>query len=71
MLGVGVGFFTTTMYTSVVEYTTSAWRPIVLAVPSWATECGAFALVSYLLKDWKNIHIASAVVGAPFLLSWW
>ena len=71
MLGVGVGFFITTIYNSVVEFTTSAWRPIVLAVPSWAAEGGAFALVAYLLKDWKNIHIASAVAGAPFLLSWW
>ena len=71
MLGAGVGFVISVIYNQMSEFTTSIWRPVILGVPSWATEASLFALVCWLLKDWKNIHLASAIVGVPFLLSWW
>ena len=71
MLGTGDGFFITVIYNEMVEFTTSIWRPRVLAVPSWALESCVFAFVAWIFKDWKNIHIASAAIGAPFFLFWW
>ena len=71
ILGLGVGFFLTVIYNPILEFTTNAWRPRVMAVPSWSTESSAFALVAWVFKDWKNIHLTTAVAGAPILLSWW
>ena len=71
MLGLGVGFFITLYRNQMIEYATSIWRPRIMGVPSWPIEAGFLALLTWLCKDWKIIHIASAIAGAPFLLTWW
>ena len=71
MLGMGNGFFVTVYRNQMCEFATSLWRPRIMGVPSWSLEAGLLALVTWLCKDWKIIHIASAAVGVPFLISWW
>lgn len=71
ILGMGNGFFTTVHINQMCEFTTSIWRPRIMAVPSWSIGGGLFALLAWIFKDWKILHLASAAVGLPFLLSWW
>ena len=71
VLGMGSGFFLTVYRNQMCEFSTSLWRPRQLGVPSWSLEAGLLALVTWLTKDWKNIHLITAGVGAPFLIAWW
>ena len=71
MLGLAVGFFVAVYRNLIIEYVTSVWRPRTFGIPSWSVEAGLLALVTWLCKSWKIVHIASAVVGLPVLLTWW
>ena len=71
MLGMAVGFFIAVYRNIIMEYVTSTWRPITFGIQSWSVEAGCMALVTYLSKSWKVLHIASAVSGIPVLFSWW
>ena len=71
MLGVGDGFFLAVFRHQICEFATSLWRPRIMGIPSHSILAGLLALLTWLCKDWKIIHLASAAVGAPFLLSWW
>ena len=70
-IGIGLGFCISSKLNLVCEFLTTTWRPIFISFPSWCLLAGGFALLAWLSKDWKTIHLATAVAGAPFLLSWW
>jgi len=53
------------------EFVPSQWRARIIAVPAWAIAAAGFALVAYLLKDWKYIHLVTAATGLPFLFTYW
>ena len=71
MLGAGSGFIITIDINEMSEFTNSAWRPRVIAIPSWPLAGALFALAAWICKDWQNLHLVSAAVGIPFLLTWW
>ena len=70
-LGLAMGLDLTVQYNLVSEFTLARWRAWVVAVPSWVLEVALFALVAWLLKDWKYIHIFTACMGVPLLATWW
>ncbi|XP_053393560.1 organic cation transporter protein-like isoform X2 [Mercenaria mercenaria] len=70
ILGIGMGFFLTVHYNIMTEFALTRWRPRIVAVPAWAFEAGLFALAAWALKDWKNLHLATAAIGVPFLLTY-
>lgn len=70
-LRTGIGFFLTVHYNVMTEFALSRWRPRIVAVPAWAFGAGLFALAAWALKDWKNLHLATAAIGVPFLLTYW
>ena len=70
-IGVAMGFHLTVQYSIMSEFTQARWRSWVIAMPSWPIETTIFALVAWLLHDWKWIHVTTAVIGVPFFfLSW-
>ncbi|XP_053393558.1 organic cation transporter protein-like isoform X2 [Mercenaria mercenaria] len=71
LIGIGVGFYLTVQYSFTNEFASAKWRPPIVTTPSWALESSLFALVAWGFHDWKKIHLAIAIVGAPFLLAWW
>ncbi|KAL4240671.1 hypothetical protein ACF0H5_001462 [Mactra antiquata] len=71
LIGIGVGFYLTVQYSITNEFTTSRWRPVVVTAPAWAIQSGLFALASWGFHDWKKLHLAIAILGAPFMLAWW
>lgn len=70
-IGLAMGFELTVQYNVMAEFTQARWRTWVVAVPSWAIQLCLFALVSWSLRNWKHIHLATAAVGAPLLASYW
>ncbi|XP_053393551.1 solute carrier family 22 member 4-like isoform X3 [Mercenaria mercenaria] len=70
VLGMGIGFFLTVHYNVMTEFALSRWRPRIVAVPAWALEAGLFALAAWALKDWKKLHLVTAAIGVPFLLTY-
>ncbi|XP_050389018.1 solute carrier family 22 member 4 [Patella vulgata] len=45
-------------------------RAVVSAIPFWTTGLILLALASYLIRDWKILHIGLGVVSSPYLLGW-
>ena len=70
-IGIGAGFFLTTEYSYLCEFTLARWRPWLIGFPSWSLETCLLALVLWLVKDWQKIQIVIAGLGLPFLAAWW
>ena len=70
-LGFAVGVFLTVMYNIQAEFTLARWRTWIVHVPSWPLCTALFALVCWLIKEWRYLHIATACTGIPLLLSFW
>ncbi|OWF39251.1 organic cation transporter protein-like [Mizuhopecten yessoensis] len=70
-LGFGIGCYLTVFYNFLIEFTPAKFRPMVVAIPSWALCACVFGFVSMWLHDWKYLHFATAILTAPWLLTWW
>jgi MFS family permease len=70
-IGLEIGFELTVQYNIMSEFTLAQWRTWVVAVPSWAIEVALFALVSWLVNDWRHLQFVTAAIGVPFLASYW
>lgn len=46
------------------EFLTSKWRARVSSIPVWNTGVVCFAVMAYFLRDWKSVHLFSALVCA-------
>ncbi|XP_060552263.1 organic cation transporter-like protein [Ruditapes philippinarum] len=69
-IGVGGGFFLTTHYCLLSEFSPAKWRVWITGFPSWPMQGCLFSLVSWLLHDWRYIQLVTAIMALPFLLSW-
>ncbi|GFN97409.1 solute carrier family 22 member 21 [Plakobranchus ocellatus] len=59
-----------TSFIFVLEFFPTKWRPVASAVPSWTVGVAFFALFSYLLQDWRKLHLlcgASGLIQVPLL----
>ena len=70
-IGIGCGLFLTTQYSYLSEFTLARWRAWLIGFPSWPMQTCLMALVLWLLKDWRNFHLVCALMGIPFLATWW
>ena len=71
LLGMALGGIISSKLNLLCEFLTTSWRPVFISFPIWCIAAGAFALLAWLCKDWKTIHLATAIAGAPVLLAWW
>lgn len=69
LIGIAMGFQLTVQYNMTSEFTQTKWRSWVIAVPSWSIQMTLFALVTWLVKDWRWVHIVTAAIGIPLLLT--
>lgn len=70
-IGLAMGFYLTVQYNVMSEFTQARWRTWVVAVPSWAVQTVLFAFVTWLLKNWKYVHLFTAAFGVPLLATYW
>ncbi|XP_048746739.2 organic cation transporter protein-like [Ostrea edulis] len=71
IIGLGCGAYLTVFYTFSVEFTPTKFRPLQIAFPDWSIWAALLGLCSYLLKDWRSLHILTGVLTGLCLLSWW
>lgn len=70
-IGIGAGLFLTTQYSYLSEFSLARWRTWLIGFPSWPMQTCLMALVLWLLKDWRKIHLVIALMCVPFLAAWW
>ncbi|XP_063443225.1 solute carrier family 22 member 21-like [Mytilus trossulus] len=71
LIGLASGFYLSVFFVFVAEFMPRKYRSMIMAIPAWPIWAAAFGGVSYLIHDWKYLHIATAAVTAPFLFTWW
>ena len=69
--GAAAGLFLTVRYNFQSEFSLARWRPWLIGFPSWPIQACILALVLWILKNWRNIHLVVAILGVPFLATWW
>ena len=71
LIGIGCGLFLTVQYSYMSEFSLARWRAWLTGFPSWPIETCMLALVLWLLKDWRSIHLVIALIGLPFIGAIW
>lgn len=70
-IGISCGFYLSVFFVFMTEFMPTKYRPVIMAIPAWPVWAAAFGGASYLIHDWKYLHIAAAVVTTPFFFTWW
>ncbi|XP_052769357.1 organic cation transporter protein-like [Mya arenaria] len=69
LIGVGCGFFFSTQFCLLCEFSLAEWRAWIIGFPSWPVQASLFALVAWLIQDWRYIQLFTCLFGLPFLLT--
>ena len=70
-VGVGAGFFLAIQYSLMSEFTLSKWRSWAICFPSWPLQGCLFALLAWLIQDWRYLILMCGLMGVPCSLAWW
>ncbi|KAL4240616.1 hypothetical protein ACF0H5_001407 [Mactra antiquata] len=69
-IGLAAGVFMTSTYSLLCEFSSAKWRVWIIGFPSWPIEACIFALIAWLVQDWRHLQLLIALVGIPCLLPW-
>ncbi|KAL8621786.1 hypothetical protein ACOMHN_016273 [Nucella lapillus] len=70
LIGVSLGAYLVASFPYCFEFVGARHRQAVAFTPGWNTGASVFALGAWLLRDWSHLHIASALLTIPILLTW-
>ena len=70
LIGLGQGFFMSVKYSLLSEFSLAKWRSWIIGVPSWPVQACIFALICWLIQEWRYIHLLCGLLGVPMLLAW-
>ncbi|GFR76346.1 solute carrier family 22 member 15-like [Elysia marginata] len=71
-IGLAAGGIMLPAYAMPPEFAGQFWRGVITSLPTWNFGAALFAISVILLKDWRHLHILSAVVsGLVFLPVFW
>ncbi|WAQ96665.1 S22A5-like protein [Mya arenaria] len=59
LIGVAVGAYVTVQYSLMNEFATVKWRPVIVVTPSFSIQASLFALLAWMVHDWRKIHLAT------------
>lgn len=68
-IGIGSGWYLTVDVAYITEFIPARYRSIILFLPFWPIGAMFYALLAWLIRDWKYIQIACAVFCLPWFLS--
>ncbi|XP_005089838.1 solute carrier family 22 member 5 [Aplysia californica] len=72
VIGMSVGGNLSTCQVYALEFVTAKWRVFLTGLPTWNVGSISFGICVFLLKDWRDAHVATAVLGAfAFLSVFW
>lgn len=68
-----IGFMNATYYVIVAEYASKRHRAklCITLLYFWIIALLLLALLAYLIRDWRNLLLSSAILGTPGLALWW
>ncbi|XP_053395337.1 solute carrier family 22 member 4-like [Mercenaria mercenaria] len=69
-VGIGSGFFLSTQYCLLSEFSLAKWRVWIVGFPSWPIEGCVFALCAWLIQDWRYMQLLTGIMGIPCLFAW-
>lgn len=69
-VGMGCGFFLTTQYNLLSEFSLAKWRVWIVGFPSWPIEQCILSLCAWLIQDWRYLHLLISILGVPCLFAW-
>ncbi|KAL3875982.1 hypothetical protein ACJMK2_033875 [Sinanodonta woodiana] len=70
LIGIATGLALTVQYTFACEFMLSKWRAAVMNIPSWEIFAAVYAGIAYLIRDWRYLHLVTAIIGSLFLPTW-
>ncbi|KAL8621782.1 hypothetical protein ACOMHN_016269 [Nucella lapillus] len=70
LIGITLGIYLVASFSYSLEFVGPQHRQLVAFIPAWATGVCLMALMAWLIPDWRYLHIGSAVLTVPFLLTW-
>ncbi|KAK3598872.1 hypothetical protein CHS0354_008621 [Potamilus streckersoni] len=70
LIGFAIGLIITVKYNLVCEFMLSKWRSTVLAIPSGPLFTGVYAGIAYCVRDWRHLHLITAILAFIFLPTW-
>ncbi|KAK7496746.1 hypothetical protein BaRGS_00011955, partial [Batillaria attramentaria] len=70
LIGFTVGGVLATSFTYPTEFIGIKWRPLLGTLPVWGIGAVTYSLVVWALRDWRHVHIATAVCTAATLPAW-
>ena len=68
LIGIAVGGILATGYAILLEFTSDFWRGVLGTMPIWSIGTASFSIAVILLKDWRHVHMLSAIVSCLALL---
>ena len=70
-IGIACGCYLSVFFILMAEFMPKKYRSLVMAIPAWPFWAAAFGGASYLIHDWKYLHITTAIATVPFMFTWW
>ncbi|XP_045211468.2 organic cation transporter protein-like [Mercenaria mercenaria] len=70
LVGLGAGCFLSVQYSLLSEFSLAKWRSWIIGFPSWPIQACVFALLGWLIQDWRHIQLLCCLLGVPCLLAW-
>jgi MFS family permease len=71
LIGIGAGLSNTALLTYMIEFVPTKWRPLVVCFPSEPIAAMLLAFVSWILHDWRSLHLLKTIVGVLFFIMIW
>ena len=70
-IGISTSFYLSIEFSLLCEFTLSKWRALVVGFPTWNLHMCLFALLAWLVQDWKPQMLVTGLMGVPCVLMWW
>ncbi|XP_046579696.1 organic cation transporter protein-like [Haliotis rubra] len=70
IIGLAVGMTLSCCFLYQLEFVGKKWRGVCATIPSWSLGIVLFAVFSWILRNWKWLHLAIAAFNIPLLLTW-
>ncbi|XP_070192101.1 solute carrier family 22 member 13-like isoform X2 [Littorina saxatilis] len=70
LIGVTLGVYLVASFSYPIEFVSPKYRQVVAFLPGWSAGVSIFALTAWLAPNWSYVHIGSAVLGVPYLFTW-
>ncbi|XP_067661599.1 organic cation/carnitine transporter 2-like isoform X2 [Haliotis asinina] len=69
-IGLMVGAVLVVSFPYPMEFVSTKWRPVTIAIPFWPVGSGLLAMTCWLRPNWSDVHLILAALHIPFFLGY-